>query len=79
MLRECFNFLSSIQFFGFSLLTYFIALFVLLAVVPLIIAIVNTQSTRASGRGGIIIDKARSKVEKRFDSLGIGVYDTDEE
>lgn len=80
MLREIYNILSSIQFFGFSLLTYFIALFVLLATIPLVISIINTQSTLARGRSGILRDRVRSSVERRVDSLGIGDFgDIDEE
>lgn len=80
MFREIYNTLSSIHFFGFSLLTYFIALFVLLACIPLVISIINTQSTLARGRSGVLRDRVRSSVEKRVDSLGIGDFgDIDEE
>lgn len=75
MLRESFNLLSSIHFFGFSLLTYFIALFVLLAVVPLIIAIVNTQTTKANGKGEIIIRKSRNAVKKKTDEFDSWISD----
>lgn len=73
MLRQIYNILSSIQFFGFSLLTYFIALFVLLACIPLVISIINTQSTKTKGTGEVILRKSRN-VSKRIDK-GLADYD----
>ncbi len=51
MLTTIFNHLSNIHFFGISLLSYIIALFVLSVVVPLIIAIVNTSNTTTVNSG----------------------------
>lgn len=64
MFSKVFDTLDSIEFFGFSLLTYFISLFVLMAVVPILITVLNTVTTKTSRSGKPKRDNGGANDEK---------------